>query len=637
MSKTKDETTASSSASSCPYAVNVNVNHTNTSAPSSSPGDDPAASGSKNSNLSAMKALQLAKESCPAFKSACPFRNVQDAESMKIALQSLPKSHLDSARSSFTISSTTGTTNGNAPVSAEDSGGSSIHSNDENDIRGDRSSRRLSDSEIGESLRVAITHVHNISQSLDAGVGTGTVAIPHGVISTFPNGGGHVSADSSIKSATDGNYGFAMPGIASAMEEFSLFAQIGKIIERNSSTSPSSSHEDPAKSSGGGMKRVKSATSLSHALKHGTQESHNAAESVHFVKEFINGNIDRTLYSILILNLLHLYENLEQLLDQHAPHHFPSLHFSKELSRREALEDDVDFFLGVNGRATKEASAATRDYIARIRYIAEKEPLLLLSHGYTRYMGDLSGGKVLARVAKRALNLKGGDDDDGLAFYSFENIPSAKLFKDEYRKALDDLILDDEQIERLVAEANVAFILNMRIFEELDVLNGIEGAVVRDFEAATVYFDDCLRKQKERALSGNVSFEFVHDAEEEEEDAGDDAAKCPFAMLGGPNPHKTTQKNSSVPNPISTGNAINSVEMEKKYADAIMSRSLQGLQSIDAVKATTTSTSHGSKERCPWPFVFFHDPKTGMQDYQTWIVIGLLLCYFWSLIQKHVM
>lgn len=41
------------------------------------------------------------------------------------------------------------------------------------------------------------------------------------------------------------------------------------------------------------------------------------------------------------------------------------------------------------------------------------------------------------------------------------------------------------------------------------------------------------------------------------------------------------------------------------------------------------------KERCPWPFVFFHDPKTGMKDWQTWCVVGLSVCWVWSRTQKN--
>ena len=67
------------------------------------------------------------------------------------------------------------------------------------------------------------------------------------------------------------------------------------------------------------------------------------------------------------------------------------------------------------------------------------EPMLLLLHAYTRYLGDLSRGKVLARIARWALHLDKGHH--GLRFYCFEAIRSTKLFKDRYRTALDVLVL----------------------------------------------------------------------------------------------------------------------------------------------------------------------------------------------------
>ena len=88
------------------------------------------------------------------------------------------------------------------------------------------------------------------------------------------------------------------------------------------------------------------------------------------------------------------------------------------------------------------------------------EPLLLVSHTYTQYLNDMSRGKVLARIARRALHL-GSRGHGGLRFYCFKAIRSAKLFKDRYRAALDALVLAPPQVGRLVAEANVAFALNM--------------------------------------------------------------------------------------------------------------------------------------------------------------------------------
>ena len=90
--------------------------------------------------------------------------------------------------------------------------------------------------------------------------------------------------------------------------------------------------------------------------------------------------------------------------------------------------------------------------------------MLLISHHYTRYMGDLSGGVILGTIAKKALKLT----DQGLAFYEFPEISDKKGFKTSYRSVLDDFIeVDQHQINDIIAEANFAFRLNMYMFEEI--------------------------------------------------------------------------------------------------------------------------------------------------------------------------
>ena len=330
---------------------------------------------------------------------------------------------------------------------------------------------------------------------------------------------------------------------------------------------------------------------LSQALKTGTAESHTAAENVHFVNNFIQGKIDRELYMELVTGLYHTYVTLESLLDEYAPTYFPSIHFPKELSRRVTLEEDMEYWHGLNWKNKVECntpSPAVQDYINRMKEVGKLDPLLLLSHAYTRYLGDLSGGKVLSRIARRALNL--GKGYDGLQFYNFEYIKSAKLFKDKYRDALDELILTSSEIGKLVAEANVAFALNMRVFEELDVKGGVEGARVRNVREALSYYDIEMEQQK-LGRSGSQGTLVDMDNDEEE--------KCPFGFKSGPNPHKKTKAKEDSP---TTPSPPTSLKQEH-------------------------STGGG---RCPWPFVFFHDPVMGMKDWQTWFVIGLILCWCWS-------
>jgi hypothetical protein len=40
----------------------------------------------------------------------------------------------------------------------------------------------------------------------------------------------------------------------------------------------------------------------------------------------------------------------------------------------------------------------------------------------------------------------------------------------------------------------------------------------------------------------------------------------------------------------------------------------------------------GILSRCPWPFIFFHDPKQGLNDSSTWVVITWIV--LWRIAKK---
>ena len=441
--------------------------------------------------------LEVAKTSCPAFgDGSCPFREAKNADDVRHALLHVPPSHLEQK---------------------------------------------------GHFYR-ALRHLHHVSQTMQN------------------------DNDDDNKFALTGGcpvqtYSSPNASFVTAMEEWSLASIMAKMAQdlmdeedeeettqddspsNQEATSDTTSTTTTTSTLPTTQMQSSQQVTLSQALKTGTAASHQAAEDVHFVRNFIRGKIDRTLYGELVLSLYHVYAALEEALDTHAPQHFETCHFPHELSRKETLEDDVDFWHAA-ASANKPPSPATRDYVHRIQSIAQTEPLLLLAHAYTRYLGDLSGGKILARVARKAMQLQ----QDGLRFYEFDNVTSAKLFKDQYRSALDDLRLSPTQISKLVAEANVAFVLNMRLFEELDVQANIPGASVRDLQEA---LDFC-------ATSTTTP----------------ESAECPFAKMAS-----------------------------------------------GSVQPTT-------KSRCPWPFVFMHDPVMGLKDYQTWIVLGLCVGWAWSYFQQ---
>ena len=197
---------------------------------------------------------------------------------------------------------------------------------------------------------------------------------------------------------------------------------------------------------------------LALQLKEGTKVSHSAAENTKFVSSFLKGVVSKDNYKQLTANFYFVYRAMEEEIEKQ--NDFP-LH-DKLLDRTDKLAQDLRYYYGVMWRDKIEPSPATKNYVKRIQVIGETSPYLLVAHHYTRYMGDLSGGQILASITKSALNL----NDEGLKFYEFD-IPDTKEYKTKYRQTLDSLPISDTQISMLIDEANYAFKLNMLLFDEL--------------------------------------------------------------------------------------------------------------------------------------------------------------------------
>ncbi|XP_034988098.2 heme oxygenase 2 [Zootoca vivipara] len=215
-----------------------------------------------------------------------------------------------------------------------------------------------------------------------------------------------------------------------------------------------------------------SATDLSELLKEGTKESHERAENTQFVKDFLKGRIKRELFKLGTVALYYTYSALEEEMERNKDQPaFTPLYFPLELHRKEALMKDLEYFYGEGWQEKVQCSEATQRYIDRIRHVGQQEPELLVAHAYTRYMGDLSGGQVLKKVAQRALKLP--STGEGVQFYIFDNISNPQQFKQFYRARLNALDLDKGTKERIVEEANKAFEFNMQVFEELDKIGAL--------------------------------------------------------------------------------------------------------------------------------------------------------------------
>lgn len=207
------------------------------------------------------------------------------------------------------------------------------------------------------------------------------------------------------------------------------------------------------------------ASSLATQLREGTSKSHSMAENVSFVKSFLGGVIDKESYKKLVANLYFVYSAMEEVMESNKEHPFIKPIYFPELNRQESLERDLQYYYGDNWSSNISLSEATKVYVERIKQIGAERPELLIAHAYTRYLGDLSGGQLLKKIAQRALNLSSGE---GLAFYEFDSISDEQEFKQNYKKAMDSLPLTPDLANQIVAEANLSFTMNMKMFQELE-------------------------------------------------------------------------------------------------------------------------------------------------------------------------
>ena len=240
---------------------------------------------------------------------------------------------------------------------------------------------------------------------------------------------------------------------------------------------------------------------LATMLKEGTKKSHTMAENVGFVKCFLKGVVEKNSYRNLVANLYFVYSAMEEEMEKHTEHPIVSKICFPELNRKESLEEDLQYYFGNNWRDTVSPSPAGEAYIQRIREVSTESPELLIAHSYTRYLGDLSGGQILKGIAQRAMNLEEGA---GTSFYEFEAISDEKAFKNTYRQALNELPIEQTTADRIVDEANDAFGLNMKLFQELEG-NLIKGIGIMVFNSLTRRNRSRKNKNKEFATAESTN------------------------------------------------------------------------------------------------------------------------------------
>jgi heme oxygenase len=202
---------------------------------------------------------------------------------------------------------------------------------------------------------------------------------------------------------------------------------------------------------------------LSERLRAETKSLHTAAERAGMMQRLVRGQLSRVQYLALVANLAELYGMLEQQLDRHRGHAAIRWLDLNTVCRRERLEQDLRA-LRRSEDSPHPIVASTKTYVDRLRRLGDETPELLVAHAYVRYLGDLSGGRVLAPIVARLCAREGVD---AARFYDFPLIPDPDDFKRRFREALDRFGGGDAA-DRMVGEAKEAFALHEQLFRELE-------------------------------------------------------------------------------------------------------------------------------------------------------------------------
>ncbi len=206
-------------------------------------------------------------------------------------------------------------------------------------------------------------------------------------------------------------------------------------------------------------------SALAARLRAGTRAMHVAAERSGVMRQLlVDRALTRAAYVALLRSLHAIYAALEGELVRHAAHPAVAPVWFPEIARADRLASDLETLHGPDWRGSVAPAAAAGHYAERLRSLGDDAPELLAAHAYVRYMGDLSGGQLLAPLVATAVGLA---PNAGLSFYDFAALGDVGAFKHRFRTALDSLPAAGAAADRLVDEANHAFALHVRLFDEL--------------------------------------------------------------------------------------------------------------------------------------------------------------------------
>ena len=200
---------------------------------------------------------------------------------------------------------------------------------------------------------------------------------------------------------------------------------------------------------------------FSEQIREESMADHRSAEDSRFITSLMQGSLSVEQYGVYLSQFQAIYAVLDRANRQLSADSRFCQFSDPRLARTDAISAD----LAAMGVEPQPATAATELYTARLDWAGQTSNLRVVAHHYTRYLGDLSGGRIIATRLAKLMDLS---PSHGLTFYEFSDLGKLPKYKQRYREQLDALCLDLEEREILIEEVRLAYQLNSEVFRSLE-------------------------------------------------------------------------------------------------------------------------------------------------------------------------
>lgn len=171
-------------------------------------------------------------------------------------------------------------------------------------------------------------------------------------------------------------------------------------------------------------------------LREVTLEKHLAVESLPLIQHLVQGRATAQQYVVYLAEMLQIYQHLESLAA--AAGLFENL---PELPRAERIAQDLQ---ELDANYQHEVTDSTARYLDYLTGLNKTQPSQLFAHVYVRHLGDLYGGKAIARCVPGSGQWYQFDNRAGLvkrfnSQLSMELADEALVAFDHYANIFSDL------------------------------------------------------------------------------------------------------------------------------------------------------------------------------------------------------